>query len=129
MSYVVLNVIPVVFLIKNQIIYSSQASDVWSMGVTLYALVTGVLPWRAEGAAGLYSLIKRQPLAFPSGVTLPPALCHLISKMLDKDPPTRITLPEIKVIISNLSSPDTFVVLGSTLYQNDCIQISCCGNR
>lgn len=77
-----------------------QASDIWSLGVTLFSFVYGNVPWVAETIPALYSKIQTEPLVFPPKPTISPNLRDLIVKMLKKDPNERITLQEIKVKIT-----------------------------
>lgn len=77
--------------------FSGKAADVWSMGVTLYAFVYGVLPFYDTNIVALYGLIQHQGLRFPTGGPSTSAqLKDLLIRMLSKDPARRITVPEIK---------------------------------
>lgn len=77
--------------------FSGRAADVWSMGVTLYAFVYGVLPFYDTNIIALYGLIQHQGLRFPSGGPATSAqLKDLLIRMLCKDPSRRITVPEMK---------------------------------
>lgn len=74
-----------------------QAADIWSLGVTLFSLVFGQVPFHDENILSLYNKIRVQTLCFPDYKDISPELKDLIAKMLIKDPNARITLPEIKV--------------------------------
>lgn len=77
--------------------FSGRASDIWSMGVTLYAFVYGKVPFMDDNIIALYSKIRYQTVEFPvHGPQVSAELKNLIRRMLDKDPALRITLPEIK---------------------------------
>nr|XP_023014647.1 calcium/calmodulin-dependent protein kinase kinase 1-like isoform X2 [Leptinotarsa decemlineata]XP_023014648.1 calcium/calmodulin-dependent protein kinase kinase 1-like isoform X2 [Leptinotarsa decemlineata] len=82
---------------QRQAGFSGKATDIWSMGVTLYTFVYGFLPFHDDNIVGLYSKIKHQNVEFPSQPDISDDLKDLIRKMLVKEPSQRITLPEIKV--------------------------------
>jgi eukaryotic-like serine/threonine-protein kinase len=68
-----------------------QRSDLFSMGLILYELLTGVMPFKAESAVA--SLIKRNqerasPVSDHDG-TIPGALSNIVSKCLERDPNLR----------------------------------------
>lgn len=76
--------------------YSGKASDIWSMGVTLYAFVYGQIPFRDDNVMALYSKIQNDPVVFPEQPPISEDLKDLMSRMLHKDPSQRLTLPEVK---------------------------------
>nr|AQS60694.1 calcium/calmodulin-dependent protein kinase 2 isoform X2 [Sogatella furcifera] len=88
--------------------FSGKASDIWSLGVTLFAFVFGALPFTAESVPALYSLIQSTPVNIPNEPLISRSLRDLLSKMLQKDPARRIELPEIKEhpwVTANGTSP------------------------
>lgn len=81
--------------------------DIWALGVTLYCLLFGKVPFNAESEFKLFDVIVNEELNFPAG----PDAFHspqevtseefesakdLLRKMLDKDSTSRIDIPEIK---------------------------------
>nr|XP_033333022.1 uncharacterized protein LOC117224316 isoform X1 [Megalopta genalis]XP_033333023.1 uncharacterized protein LOC117224316 isoform X1 [Megalopta genalis] len=77
--------------------YSGTLCDVWSMGVTLYSLVTGRVPWYGSGSIiGVQAAVRTEPLRFPDEPILSDDLRELISRMLEKNPAERVTLSAIK---------------------------------
>jgi len=66
-------------------------SDIFSLGLILYELLTGVMPFKAESAVA--SLIKRNsepatPVSDHDG-TIPGALSNIVSRCLERDPQQR----------------------------------------
>ncbi|CAH1184563.1 unnamed protein product [Phyllotreta striolata] len=82
---------------KNEAGFSGKCTDIWSMGITLYAFLYGRVPFYDDNIVGLYSKIKSQPVVFPDTPSISDNLKDLIKKMLLKEPSQRLTLPEIKV--------------------------------
>ncbi|XP_042636533.1 calcium/calmodulin-dependent protein kinase kinase 2 [Orycteropus afer afer] len=84
-------------LSETRKIFSGKALDVWAMGVTLYCFVFGQCPFMDERIMCLHSKIKSQALAFPDQPDITEDLKDLITRMLDKNPESRILVPEIKL--------------------------------
>ncbi|XP_063067326.1 calcium/calmodulin-dependent protein kinase kinase 2-like isoform X2 [Engraulis encrasicolus] len=77
--------------------FSGKALDVWAMGVTLYCFVFGVCPFMDERILSLHQKIKTQPVELPEHADVSDDLKDLLLKMLEKNPESRITVPQIKV--------------------------------
>ncbi|KAI8912413.1 kinase-like domain-containing protein [Gorgonomyces haynaldii] len=69
--------------------------DIWAMGVTLYCLVFGCVPFMAETEFELFQMISKQPVLFPSPID--DQLKNLLLGMMEKDPIKRFTLYQIRV--------------------------------
>ena len=70
----------------------SEQTDIYSLGATLYFLLTGIPPFAASSPAELEEAICRTPpKPLPSTLAVPPALTTLLWQLLDKDPNARPT--------------------------------------
>ncbi|XP_075754723.1 calcium/calmodulin-dependent protein kinase kinase 2 isoform X2 [Pelodiscus sinensis] len=84
-------------LSETRKIFSGKALDVWAMGITLFCFVFGQCPFMDERILSLHSKIKTQPLEFPDQPDITEELKDLIMQMLDKNPESRISVPQIKL--------------------------------
>ncbi|KAK8886986.1 hypothetical protein M9Y10_038021 [Tritrichomonas musculus] len=74
--------------------YDGLISDVWSCGVILYAMVTGMLPWTKRKMSDLFNQIRNADFKIPTYVSNQCA--NLIQMLLTVDPNKRITLEQAK---------------------------------
>lgn len=73
-----------------------KAIDIWAMGVTLYCLVYGRVPFLADNEFELFNVIAKSPISFPGNIAIDQDLRDLFLRLLDKNPLERITIEEIK---------------------------------
>ena len=72
----------------------TASSEVWSLGVLLYAMVVGELPFSDENMHRLMRKIVQTEPRYPE--TVSPQLRNLLEKLFQKDPDARITLQKVK---------------------------------
>ncbi|KAF8010486.1 hypothetical protein BT93_J1198 [Corymbia citriodora subsp. variegata] len=74
--------------------YDGAKADIWSCGVVLFVLLAGYLPFYDSNLMEMYRKIGRANFKCPSW--FPPEVRRLISKILDPNPSTRISIAKIK---------------------------------
>merc|ERR1719273_2135587 len=69
-----------------------KCSDIWSIGVIAYVLMTGRPPFNGHSNTEIFSSIIKKPLKFPAGVKLSKSFIDFVKKMLKKSPKQRMKL-------------------------------------
>lgn len=69
-----------------------KMSDIWSIGVIAYVLMTGRPPFNGHSNTEIFSSIIKKPLKFPATIKLSKPFIDFVQKMLKKSPKRRITL-------------------------------------
>ena len=72
--------------------YSGFSADIWSLGVLLYAMVQGTVPFKAANIVDLHKLILGGDFEFPVE-SVSNEVKDLIRKMIVLEPSERISIP------------------------------------
>ena len=75
--------------------YAGEHVDIWSLGVLLYVMVIGRLPFNGSNQDELYTNIVNVCYSFPFDVKISAECKDMIEKMLVHDPQQRMTLSEM----------------------------------
>ena len=75
--------------------YNGFATDVWSLGVILFVILSGNYPFKGQNEKDLFSKISRGLFHMPE--TIPFEAKRIITKMLSVDPAKRPTAKEVSI--------------------------------
>ena len=73
--------------------YNGYATDIWSLGVILFVILSGQHPFKGTSERDLFSKISRGLFHLPE--SLPFEAKRLIGKMMSHDPAKRPTIKEL----------------------------------
>jgi [calcium/calmodulin-dependent protein kinase] kinase len=76
--------------------FKGRAVDLWSVGITLYCMIFGQLPFSSPVITELHEMIREEEVVFPEETSISPELEDLILRLLEKNPDLRLTIPEIR---------------------------------
>lgn len=74
--------------------YNGLQIDIWSIGIILYAMINGFLPFEDENNTLLYKKILECKLYFPFPIS--EVVLDILHRILNVNPEKRITIEEIK---------------------------------
>lgn len=75
--------------------YKGFGADIWSLGVLLFCLLTGIMPFKGATLEKLNEQIVKGEFQFPKEVELSDEVKDLIRRMLVVDPENRMTIEEV----------------------------------
>lgn len=93
---------------------SGKSADIWSMGVTLFCLKYGHIPFEKSGIFELYEAIKSQDVNLETEQDQD--FRDLMGQLLEKDPSKRIKMSALRVLTPTLSQD--FAASCLTLFRN-----------
>jgi serine/threonine-protein kinase len=101
----------------------TAASDIYSMGVVMFEMATGSVPFSAEQLVILLNAILKQPAPAPSELrpAIPPVLDRLILRCLEKDPGARPQSMDEVIAVLNASASESAnpsMSMGETMLAN-----------
>jgi len=73
--------------------YEGLASDLWSLGVVLYSMVVGAVPFKANSMKDLHKMILKGEFRVPDFVS--PVVSDVIRRLIVLVPKDRISIAEL----------------------------------
>lgn len=73
--------------------YEGFFVDVWSLGVLLFAMLCGTVPFKASNLEDLHKLILKGDFTFPNELSSEAQI--LVRGMIQLEPKARLTVPQI----------------------------------
>jgi serum/glucocorticoid-regulated kinase 2 len=68
----------------------NKSADWWSFGILIYEMLCGIPPFYNENLERMYELIKLADLRFPRKIVISSDAQDIITKLLDRNPSTRL---------------------------------------
>ena len=81
--------------------YDGFKADIWSLGIVMYLMTTGTLPWKDGQASGIFMQIVNSKINIPTNT--PKLFQELLREMLQQDPEKR---PDAYTLLKKLDGND-----------------------
>jgi len=83
-----------------------ERTDIWQLGVILYELITGTMPFNGNTITDLFkNITSEKPISLKNSIIPGPKIESIISKCLEKDPALRYqSISELQDALSGISS-------------------------
>ncbi|CAM9668074.1 unnamed protein product [Discosporangium mesarthrocarpum] len=74
--------------------YDGKAADVWALGIIVYVMLAGFLPFHSDQTAELIAILKRGDFSFTEDMSM--SARSFLTGVLSVDPRERLTIPQIR---------------------------------